>query len=323
MSFVHNDPEWGQLLSIVAAKHPEIGVAMVEKDYWVVHTLWSIQQAEFDIWFKGGTSLSKGFGLIHRFSEDIDARLGEGASGLTEPAFSIHNRKQGPPARDAWFGAVTTRLADAIADCEVTRGLVDDEWVRGAEIRVAYPGRHVEGLPDSMVRDVKLEIGWARVEPGSHVDISSWVHDHLDHLDLSREYQDNRPRQVHCIHPLVTCVEKLDAIRKKFARADLSAATFARHYEDCAWIVRRQSELPALEGSLAELVRHMKETPEKKLLPGPVDPSLNPDDGPRWAEVRASLDAIDPMFWGERITPDDLAAELREFVARFTESERA
>lgn len=51
----------------------------VEKDYWVTLALWYIFHAESDIAnqvvFKGGTALSKCFGLIERFSEDIDLVL--------------------------------------------------------------------------------------------------------------------------------------------------------------------------------------------------------------------------------------------------------
>ena len=292
------------------------------KDYWVVHTLWAIQEAGFDLWFKGGTSLSKGFALIERFSEDIDVRLGPGTTGLKEPAFSLGNKKQGPPARDAWLAAVTQALATALPGCAVRRSPVLDELVRGAEIRVAYPGRHITGLPGSMVRDVKLEIGWARVEPGAHVEISPWVHDHLEDLGLLGDFADNRARAVHCIHPLATCIEKLDATRKEFARPDLDPATFARHYEDCGWIVRRRRELPALQTSLHELVRHMEVTAERKRLPLADDPCLNPDRGERWTAVRGAPSAIDPMFWGDRIELDQLCEELREFVGPLAGSDR-
>ena len=48
-----------------------------EKDWWVVHTLSVIFSMECTntITFKGGTSLSKGWNIIHRFSEDIDLAL--------------------------------------------------------------------------------------------------------------------------------------------------------------------------------------------------------------------------------------------------------
>ena len=47
----------------------------IEKDFWVCWTLRLL--FELPSWgpsltFKGGTSLSKGFGLVKRFSEDID-----------------------------------------------------------------------------------------------------------------------------------------------------------------------------------------------------------------------------------------------------------
>lgn len=45
---------------------------------WVTHVLWWLQHETFGVSFKGGTSLSKCFGLIHRFSEDT-VNLGEDA----------------------------------------------------------------------------------------------------------------------------------------------------------------------------------------------------------------------------------------------------
>src|SRR5690606_21021769 len=46
----------------------------VEKDYWVTHALKCLSESDCaeQAIFKGGTSLSKAYRLIHRFSEDID-----------------------------------------------------------------------------------------------------------------------------------------------------------------------------------------------------------------------------------------------------------
>jgi len=64
------------------ANNIDLDPALVEKDYWVVEALRStssplsmtLRGDQFEITpiFKGGTSLSKAFGLIERFSEDID-----------------------------------------------------------------------------------------------------------------------------------------------------------------------------------------------------------------------------------------------------------
>lgn len=51
--------------------HPKI----IEKDYYVTLLLERIVKKKPDILFKGGTSLSKCFGVINRFSEDIDLNV--------------------------------------------------------------------------------------------------------------------------------------------------------------------------------------------------------------------------------------------------------
>ena len=50
---------------------------IIEKDWWVVQTLRLITQMDVveHLVFKGGTSLSKAWGLIDRFSEDIDLAI--------------------------------------------------------------------------------------------------------------------------------------------------------------------------------------------------------------------------------------------------------
>lgn len=52
--------------------------AVIEKDFWVcwmLQVLNEIPDLQGNITFKGGTSLSKAWGLIERFSEDIDIAI--------------------------------------------------------------------------------------------------------------------------------------------------------------------------------------------------------------------------------------------------------
>jgi predicted nucleotidyltransferase component of viral defense system len=60
--------------------------AAVEKDWWVVRTLELVFKTEVGAHtvFKGGTSLSKAWGLIDRFSEDIDLALDRKFLGFRE-----------------------------------------------------------------------------------------------------------------------------------------------------------------------------------------------------------------------------------------------
>src|SRR6056297_1328166 len=63
---------------------------IVEKDFWVCWMLGVLFQSSFadSLVFKGGTSLSKVFGAINRFSEDIDLSVSTEFLGLPEPGKS-------------------------------------------------------------------------------------------------------------------------------------------------------------------------------------------------------------------------------------------
>lgn len=208
MSFVHDDPDWGEILALVADT-TDREISMVEKDYWVTHTLWALHEQGFDPWFEGGTSLSKGFDLIERFSEDLDLRLDAGrVSGLVEPVLpwedSKKNRRaRGIVERQTWFDSLGAAMS--IPGCSVTRNPEgSDDRVRSAWFEVRYPALHGDSLPPTMKSFVLLEIGRARVVPAVGRPISSWVHDHLVANDQLTGFVDNRPEAVRCIHPMVT-----------------------------------------------------------------------------------------------------------------------
>jgi len=72
--FLHDHPQFAELIRIVAQERG-IDPALVEKDYWIMHCLYGLRQLGLKFELKGGTSLSKGFQIINRFSEDIDIRI--------------------------------------------------------------------------------------------------------------------------------------------------------------------------------------------------------------------------------------------------------
>lgn len=70
-----------------AAYDLQIPFEIIEKDYWVVWTLerlFSLPDLKSHLTFKGGTSLSKVYGLIERFSEDIDVSIERDFLGFDE-----------------------------------------------------------------------------------------------------------------------------------------------------------------------------------------------------------------------------------------------
>jgi len=73
-TFLHNDPQFKELINIVS-NEMSISPYLVEKDYWIMHSLYGLQAQDFDFELQGGTSLSKEYKIIHRFSEDIDLKI--------------------------------------------------------------------------------------------------------------------------------------------------------------------------------------------------------------------------------------------------------
>ena len=73
--YLHNDKELFQELIQLTANETGLVTAIVEKDYYVTMFLKCISEMKPEIIFKGGTSLSKCFKIINRFSEDIDLNI--------------------------------------------------------------------------------------------------------------------------------------------------------------------------------------------------------------------------------------------------------
>lgn len=84
-------PQQRRELFVAAAQKLGYGSEVVEKDFWVCWTLFqlfTLPGAGEHLVFKGGTSLSKAWGAIRRFSEDVDVSLSRewlGFGGAEDP----------------------------------------------------------------------------------------------------------------------------------------------------------------------------------------------------------------------------------------------
>jgi len=314
MSFIHDKPDFSTLITAVE-RETRIDAALVEKDYWITHALWALHETGLDLWFKGGTSLSKGFGIIERFSEDLDLMVERGRVAALPVVSSWTSLNKGPVAqRQAFYRA----LAEAFVipavpvDRDATR---EDKYGRGADYLGRYPVVFVANLPGAMSPSVRFEVGRARVVPFVERPVSSFVHDHLDHIGMLGEFMDNRPRAVRCVHPLVTLLEKLDALSRRYGRETIEADSFVRHYEDAARIVRALHRLPPSEIPARTLADDMLAQKDVAALPSADDPSLVLDDPAKRDAVEQAYARIAPMFWGPRIPLDEACGTLRDWVA--------
>ena len=72
---LHNDRETFEQIILKTANDTGIEPSIIEKDYYVTLFLKKIIELQPNIIFKGGTSLSKCYKIINRFSEDIDLNI--------------------------------------------------------------------------------------------------------------------------------------------------------------------------------------------------------------------------------------------------------
>ena len=228
MTLLHELPDFGDLIA-VTARNQAIDPGLVEKDYWIMQGLWGLQQLGFRFELKGGTSLSKGFLLIDRFSEDIDLLI-HPVDAL--PVGKNQNKPAQIEARRAFYDSLPPRL-DIAGFLGAERDYnFDDARMRSAGIRLIYP--QLNPLPEGVKAGILLEAGFDQVAPNRPCLISSWAYQTAQASGVAG-LTDNRAIDVACYEPGYTLVEKLQTISTKFRRHKETGRmpqNFLRHYYD-------------------------------------------------------------------------------------------
>jgi len=231
-SFFHELPDAKDLFATVAGEKgiPEV---VVEKDYWVMHCLWGLKQQGFKFEMKGGTSLSKGWNVIDRFSEDIDMRF--------DPPSELNikgTKPQHVKARLEFFDGLASKINIPGISVERNRAF-DDERAQNGGISLKYDSLFDPNPDIGLKPDVLLEVGFARTAPNEPRSISSWVLDKALAAADKLEVRDNRASDVVCFNPEYTFVDKLQTICRRFRqyrdRKDPEKdrpRQFMRHYYD-------------------------------------------------------------------------------------------
>ena len=89
-----------------------------------------------------------------------------------------------------------------------------------------------------------------------------------------------------------------------------------RHYEEAARSIAATARLPSLKdfADLRSLAAEVLAEKQRAILPAASIPALTPDEGPRWDSLRRAHAAIDPMFWGSRVSLEDAFATKQGWV---------
>lgn len=213
----------------MVAKEQKVITSIVEKDYWLMHCLWGLQQQNIQFELKGGTSLSKGFGLIDRFSEDVDIKIHP--EEIDIKTGKNHDNPAHVKSRKIFFDTLINKLNITGFHFHRDHAFDDVKKMRSAGIRAEY--QSLFNSSPEIKNGVLLELGFDQTTPNLPKDISSWVFNKAKILNLA--VIDNRAKQVPCYCPEYTFVEKLQTISTKY-RLHQSNQTlpvnFLRHYYD-------------------------------------------------------------------------------------------
>jgi hypothetical protein len=270
--------------------------ALVLKDYWVTRVL-AVIAADSELReraiFKGGTSLSKGWGLIDRFSEDIDILL-------TGPAFGP------PPESRGEREHVLKHLHSSVqsqtglllptptsVDQEVCKFYyARDDW--HSRVRYPLPGKKV--LLNSATWDwVLVEAGFrGGPNPHSRRPLRSIVADYLHTRGLISqlaEYSEDLAFfELELFRPERTFAEKFLLLHVAMSDGDAGANRVPiRHYSDLVQLFIGSSDVQALLGSrgFLSLVQEAAQVSNKyfgtsidvERLDLRASPALNPTTG--------------------------------------------
>ena len=236
--YTHELDEFPVLIQVVSTEKGIIP-QLVEKDYWIMHCLYGLTAQGFEFELKGGTSLSKGFDIIKRFSEDIDIRFEPPPPDeLGFEVFTGKNQTKKPQhieSRKKFYDWLAENISiDGIVNVERDYAF-DDELYRSGGIRLNYKSQFesLSGLKEGIL----LEIGFDDTTPNENVTISSWAY---DKAASSVTIHDNRAQNIKCYNPGYTFVEKMQAISTKFRQQQESGTlptNFLRHYYDVSQLL--------------------------------------------------------------------------------------
>lgn len=214
-----------------------LDVAAVEKDWWVTMCLAALFQCRFAPFgnFKGGTSLSKCWGLIDRMSEDIDVSIDRNFFGL---GGEIKRRKDITTIRQALCAYVLNELvvelneklhAIGIEGYTINTPLTEDSSTDPQIIEVAF--NSVLPSAGSYIRPkVLIEIGARSLtEPNELVPIRSILSEQYPNAPFA-----DHPVTIPVATPGRTFLEKIFLIHEDMQKPSARIDRMSRHLYDVA-----------------------------------------------------------------------------------------
>ena len=334
--FISMSEERRRLVCTEAGAQLNLFEIAVEKDFWVCWTLGKL----FDLpeWgnhltFKGGTSLSKCWNLIERFSEDVDIVIDRAALGFHQESApeQAPSRKQTTKRLKALKKACQYCISDQIQPAlfeSISSDLPDTlEWSLEPDLDdpdaqtllLLYPTAF-PAQAEYLRRAVKIEMG-ARsdTEPVASAEITPYIRDAIPNLLAKPGYE------VRAVRPERTLLEKVMLLHEETFRPEATKSqrrSMARHYYDLYRMIQagvadksiRDPELFQQIAAHRQVFFRYTWVDYSTLNPQQLQLVPSVDDLPAWQADYESMEQ--EMFYGEVPTFEEILKEVADFQNR-------
>lgn len=203
----------------------------VEKDWWVSAVLMALSKTTWAdyLQFKGGTSLSKAWNLINRFSEDIDLAINRSFFGLLE-----ETKQQRTEIRRQTFHYIENTLITELNTILISNGIADfkinlvtkNSSSMITTVEVKYKSI-LNTVIDYILPVVKIEFSAMSLdEPNTEQEISTFIHSQYTEID----------NEICCIFKTVlperTFLEKIFLLHEEYKKENPRTERMSRHLYD-------------------------------------------------------------------------------------------
>ncbi|MCA9801291.1 MAG: nucleotidyl transferase AbiEii/AbiGii toxin family protein [Cyanobacteria bacterium HKST-UBA02] len=309
--FLHRRADFSDLLRIVT-EQTGITPTLVEKDYWIMHCLWALKKQEFTFELKGGTSLSKGFGIIKRFSEDIDIRF-EPPAAMDVKTGKNHDKDIHIESRRKFYDWLTAEIN--VPDITASRATeYDDERLRNGGIRLTYETKteELQGVKPGIL----LEVGFDDTTPNTPVDISSWAMESARTSNV--DVIDGRALGILCYNPEFTFVEKLQTIStkfRKFRETGKIPPNFFRHYYD-VYCLLEVDEVKEFIGTDKYEERKRQRFPKADELRIAANPAFLFENSEELERFKKEYQGTEALYYAGQPSLAEIASKIKEHIER-------
>ena len=319
----------------------QIDEAAAEKDWWVTAVLYALFHTSVSeyLLFKGGTSLSKGWDIINRFSEDIDLALNRdyflnvkqlSCASCTSNT-QIHNLRE--KGQDFLFGEFKDELAAKLAELGLEVTVLTDNDIANEKgesqkvphdkdpsvLYIQYPSLY-DSQAAYAIPTVKVEISVLSMsEPYEKRRISSLIEQTFKGEDVDSDLV----QTIRSVSPARTFLEKAFLLCEEFQKDEPRTHRMTRHFYDLEKLMQTPYAEKALNDVTLyhEIVEHRRKfyhvgyVNYDKELPANIQIVPNEELMPAY---EADYNEMKESFiYGDALDFNELMKKLTEIELRF------